>query len=248
MLSAVTKETSLESRGGKPVTGIELATIVKRINQARRLREQLDKRSDGRITAQFAEAGLSVDDLKERSRLERIEARVMADVSRRNAELGQAAGDYKQDSEHGTWELRFIAGQHGVRRHTTISTDLVRSAEFDELKKISAELRAMLTEPITLRDGTDEPIEMKGFDEIATLIEELGRKGMQIQRYKGLGEMNAEQLWETTMDPTQRHLLRVKVEQLEEADGIFTKLMGDLVEPRREFIEENALNVRNLDV
>ena len=248
VLSTVTKETSLESKGGTPVSGDDLAAIVKKINQARRLRTQLDKRSDGRITAQFAEAGLTADDLKDRSRLERIEAKVMADVSRRNAELGQAAGEYRQDGEHGAWELKFTAGQHGVRRHTTISTDLVRSGEFEELKKLSTELRAMLTEPITLRHGDDDPIEMKGFDEIATMIEDLGRKGLQIQRYKGLGEMNAEQLWETTMDPTQRNLLKVKVDQLEEADGIFTKLMGDLVEPRREFIEENALNVRNLDV
>ena len=247
VLSSITKETTLETAGAK-VSGPELAALIKRINQARRLRAQLDRRSDARITAQFAEAGLSVDDLKDRARLERIEAKVMADVSRRNSELGQAAAEYRQDGEHGGWDLRFTAGQHGVRRHTTINTDLVRSAEFDELRKLSIELRATLTEPITLRHADDEPVEMKGFDEIATLVEELGRKGLQIQRYKGLGEMNAEQLWETTMDASRRNLLKVKVEQLEDADGIFTKLMGDLVEPRREFIEENALNVRNLDV
>ena len=84
--------------------------------------------------------------------------------------------------------------------------------------------------------------------ELLEAILTAGRKGLSISRYKGLGEMNAEQLWETTLDPDNRSLLQVSVEQADLTDEIFTKLMGDVVEPRRDFIVENALNVANLDV
>jgi DNA gyrase subunit B len=248
LLDSTTHDTALMLGNGETITGAGLVELVKRISQGRTVRAQLDKRADIRIVGAFADAQLAESDLRDRDRLERLEARVMAEVAKRKPELAQAAGEYHQDVEHGTWELRFGAGQHGIRRHTFINADLVRSGDFNELKRISAELKAKLVEPLKLVHDGGEPLEVPGWDELATMIDEMGRKGLQIQRYKGLGEMNAEQLWETTMDPARRNLLRVKVEEMEAADGIFTTLMGDLVEPRREFIEANALNVRNLDV
>ena len=94
----------------------------------------------------------------------------------------------------------------------------------------------------------DEHFKVLNPIKLLDLINELGKKGMSIQRFKGLGEMNAEQLWETTLDPSNRTLLQVRVEQFDEADQVFSTLMGNVVEPRRDFIQENALKVVNLDV
>ena len=110
---------------------------------------------------------------------------------------------------------------------------------------------------VQIADTEDQPAESeagkKGVtvtrpSELLDAVLAAGRKGLSIQRYKGLGEMNAEQLWETTLDPANRSLLRVEVAQADVADEIFTRLMGDVVEPRREFIQDNALSVANLDV
>ena len=102
------------------------------------------------------------------------------------------------------------------------------------------------TPVVTRKTAQDDQITRPS--ELLEAVLAIGRKGLSIARYKGLGEMNAEQLWETTLDPDHRILLQVKVEDADVTDEIFTRLMGDVVEPRREFIQENALNVANLDV
>lgn len=98
-------------------------------------------------------------------------------------------------------------------------------------------------------DGGEKGIvELSGMDAVIAYVMDTGKRGLSVQRYKGLGEMNPEQLWETTMDPEKRTLLQVRVEDAVEADRIFTTLMGDQVEPRKEFIYQNALYVSNLDI
>ena len=101
---------------------------------------------------------------------------------------------------------------------------------------------------LTLVEGEERKRPVNSLFELLNTIRELGRKGLEIQRYKGLGEMNPEQLWETTMNPDKRKMLKVMLEDAVRADDIFNVLMGDEVAPRRKFIEDNALNVRNLDI
>jgi DNA gyrase subunit B len=113
---------------------------------------------------------------------------------------------------------------------------------------MAAEFQASFTKPALLvaKDGKETPI--AGPIELIETIMELGKRGVTIQRYKGLGEMNPDQLWETTLDPNSRAMLQVKVSHVDEAEEVFSTLMGDLVEPRRDFIQQNALSVANLDV
>ena len=148
-----------------------------------------------------------------------------------------------------------------------VEPGFLHSAEARKLHALAAEQAETYALPLQLKSGkvaakaeadsedgevevadTRKSVPVTRPSELLDAVLAAGRKGLSIQRYKGLGEMNAEQLWETTLDPTNRSLLRVEVAQADVADEIFTRLMGDVVEPRREFIQENALSVANLDV
>src|SRR5262249_28579332 len=136
---------------------------------------------------------------------------------------------------------------NGAQHRNVIDRELCLTAEFEEVRRVARELALAGDPPFTLGEG-ETAESLASLQAAVSRIMTAARKGLEIQRYKGLGEMNPTQLWETTMDPEARTLLQVKVEDAVEADIIFSTLMGDEVEPRRKFIEENALNVRNLDI
>lgn len=128
-----------------------------------------------------------------------------------------------------------------------VNTDLISTPEFRELRRLGVFLKEIGDAPYKIKVG-DEIINFDALTQFVGYIEARGKKGLNVQRYKGLGEMNPEQLWETTVDPERRTLYQVRIEDAEMANELFSLLMGDVVAPRREFIENNALNVRNLDV
>jgi DNA gyrase subunit B len=149
-----------------------------------------------------------------------------------------------EDEEHGLWEIIVKTDSD-----TTVVVDwnLASYVEFQKAVEFFGQLELKLKGPFTIgENGTSESVETR--EALLERIMAAAKKDLTIQRYKGLGEMNPEQLWETTMNPEKRTLLQVKVDDAVETDGIFTVLMGDAVEPRRRFIEDNALDVKNLDV
>ena len=158
----------------------------------------------------------------------------------------------------GTWEglvtedgFAIHRSVRGVLEKYEFDEYVLRGVEYHALQKIAPLMKDYFGEGgiLTLKDRTeykDTPV--FGPVEFADAILTLGRKGISVQRYKGLGEMNADQLWETTLDPEARTLLQVRIDHTDDAENIFSTLMGDVVEPRREFIQENALKAQNIDI
>jgi len=156
-------------------------------------------------------------------------------------------GDTNSPTET-TYSVLFESRVQGVLKKTEFSKRIFNQARFQRLRKILEEAKKLGEAPYHLYDEKDLVGDYANFSHLVQGIDERGRKGLTISRFKGLGEMNPEQLWDTTMNPETRTLLRVEIEDALSADEIFTVLMGDQVEPRRNFIEENALKTKNLDI
>ncbi|RJF93674.1 DNA topoisomerase (ATP-hydrolyzing) subunit B [Sphingomonas cavernae] len=251
----------LEASGGARA-GEDLRGLVEHARRMRTLMRYVPRRYDSAIIEALALAGALAPDLPEQSREQAItkvakwleasdkEARWSARLSRGGYDLERL---WRGVTDHHHIEAAFLGSAEARKLHALASEQIEAYAG---VSRLVAQSKTTQPVPETVEGEDDLPApiaDAKGTQvsrpsELLDAILASGRKGLSIQRYKGLGEMNAEQLWETTLDPQNRSLLRVEVAQADVADEIFTRLMGDVVEPRREFIQENALSVANLDV
>jgi DNA gyrase subunit B len=242
-----TEDVTLESNGTS-FTGVPLKGIVKRVTRFEKIMDVVERKKRQRDIVQ-AVASLEDDPqhwLRDPQRVTKSAATVQSSGSDR-LRLLPLSFTVEEDAEHNCQRLVFSTRANGASARTVVDMELCLSPEFEELRRLAGELRATGSPPFTLTIAG----KVVNASTLRAAVEHIvrdGRKGLEIQRYKGLGEMNPEQLWQTTMNPETRTLLQVKLADAYTANEVFSTLMGDEVEPRRKFIEDNALSVRNLDV
>ncbi|HEY3357865.1 MAG TPA: toprim domain-containing protein [Polyangia bacterium] len=249
LIDTATEELRLTPPGdGQSLEGEALKALVKKALRYKQVLRQIEKKADVRVVDAIINASdLSKTTLKDAAATAKALAHMQAYLDHHYPDLSDAKFKLEPDPEHGGYRIVLPQRAGGARRTTIIDFTFLDSPEYVELATLAQEFLRLGTPPYDLaKDG--EHLAVERLDQLVDSTLEIGRRGLQIQRYKGLGEMNPEQLWETTMDPARRTLLQVRADDQGEAEKIFSVLMGDLVEPRRDFIEQNALNVRNLDV
>jgi DNA gyrase subunit B len=248
LMRQATSDVHIQS-GDKTIEGAKLSKALEQTTEFKTYSERLARRlsNDIRLTTAVIEAFAGKDgvlarnNIKIRKLFDRED--IMAEVEGKIAAAGYTT-ELMSDEEHGLWEVSVTLGNG---QQLLIDWNLAQHVEFSRSIELMRTLEAEFSGPFVLgENGTSENIGSRA--ELLERVTAMAKKDLGIQRYKGLGEMNPEQLWETTMDPEKRTMLQVKIEDAIETDGIFTVLMGDQVEPRRKFIEDNALDVKNLDV
>jgi len=224
---------------GEERAGVDLHDLVEQARIIRNVLNGIHSRYNRKVVEQAAILGV-------------LNAEIFGSPEKAGAAapyIAQRLDAIESETERG-WQGRFVEGEgfqfertlRGVKEVAIIDHALLNSADARKLDEYAAQLQAAYARRGTLRrKGDEEPIAVHGPVSLFEAITNAGRKGLALQRYKGLGEMNPEQLWETTLDADARSLLQVKVKEIDEASDIFAKLMGDEVEPRRIFIQDNAL-------
>jgi DNA gyrase subunit B len=232
---------SLRLGDGSEIAGADLVRVVDEARQLKRVLDAFPTHYPRHILEQAAVAGAFVPGA--------VDADLQGVADKVAARLDLIALEYERGwqgritQDHGIRLARILRGVEEVR---TLDGPMLRSGEARKTGSFTASLQEVYGTTATLQ-RKDRTQLIHGPLQLLKAILEEGEKGLSLQRYKGLGEMNPDQLWETTLDPDARTLLQVRVDDMVEADDLFTKLMGDVVEPRREFIQKNALSVENLD-
>jgi DNA gyrase subunit B len=242
LLARIGEDRSLTSEmSGASAAGARLVALLEKMEDYRGHIGKLATRGipEGLVRALLDRGMLSKNDFTDKKKVE--------DLARAARAFDAEKVEVVSDEEHSGWALSILRRVNGVARTVSIDAEFVASYEMKRVREAARSIGAFLDGPyLVKRDGETE--RHQTLPTVVDAIYESAKKGLVVSRYKGLGEMNAETLWQTTMNPESRRLLQVNVEDAVEADEIFSILMGDAVEPRRDFIEKNALNVRNLDI
>jgi DNA gyrase subunit B len=228
----------IPSAGAQGISGEALETLARQYFITEAVIERESRFLDPMIlNALLTIAPLVLDD----------EASTVDSIARLQAAVKHPAFTFHADLIDAVWQIRIERRLHGVVTMQYIDADFILSGDYAQITRMAESLMGLVQSDAIIRRGNaEQPI--RSFKEALDWLLAEVRRNMSIQRYKGLGEMNPEQLWETTMDVTVRRLLKVTIGDAIAADEVFTTLMGDQVEPRRQFIEQNALVARNLDI
>ncbi len=248
LLESSVEGLELAGQGRSPVSGKPLYNLARSMRHGRALLHRLDRRCPARLAAASARMGVNAQTLAAEATATEAAGRLGAYLSERYPDWAPVRVITAAGSAPGTWRIEIRPRLGSTGAEGVIDLALAENPDYRDLLGVEEDLHTLGPAPYTATTERGEPATVPDGDALYAFLEERGKRGLVITRYKGLGEMNAEDLWETTMNPDARTLLRVRVDDAIKTDELFTILMGDQVEPRRQFIEENALNVRNLDI